>query len=80
MNPAEAPMGNERRVPRLVVRLAEPVAALVLVLVFFMVFLGILGLSFPEGTNLADLMRGGESAINTMASAFDLGRGSEDDR
>jgi len=39
------------------VRIGEMLLALSLVLVFFGVFMGILGLSFPEGTGLGDLLR-----------------------
>lgn len=44
----------------LITRGAEIVFAVGLVIGFFLVFMGLLSLSFPQGTSLADLMCSGD--------------------
>jgi mannose-6-phosphate isomerase-like protein (cupin superfamily) len=53
----------------LLARGGETLLALGLVLVSFFVFMGILSLSFPRGTNLVDLMRLGEGAAGEDGEA-----------
>lgn len=47
---------NNRRTPNILRRLLEPLATVGLVLLFFMAFLGMLQVLFPEGSTLQDLM------------------------
>jgi hypothetical protein len=57
---------------------AETLFALGLVLGFFLVFMGLLSLSFPQGTSLGDLMRSGEFADvgeRALGSRFDIAGG-----
>ena len=49
-----------RFVRYVVSRSAEVLFAVGLVLGFFLVFMGLLSLTFPQGTSLGDLMRSGD--------------------
>lgn len=48
---------------------AELLFALGLAVTFFLGFMGLLSLSFPEGTSLADLMRSGNSTVEDLRGA-----------
>ena len=68
----------ERLVRMILGRGAEALLALGLVLASFLLFMGILSLSFPQGTSLVDLMRSAESSPAEDKTAA-AGPGPEDD-
>ena len=66
-----------RFVRYVVSRSAEVLFAVGLVLGFFLVFMGLLSLSFPQGTSLGDLMRSGDfvdEARSQLGDRFDVGQ------
>ncbi len=68
----------ERLVRMILGRGAEALLALGLVLASFLLFMGILSLSFPQGTSLVDLMRSAESSPAEDRTAA-AGPGQEED-
>jgi len=68
----------ERLIRTILGRSAEVLLALGLVLASFLAFMGILSMSFPQGTSLVDLMRSAESAAGEDRGAA-AGRGPEEE-
>jgi hypothetical protein len=69
-----------QRLKFVLARGGEVLLAVLLVLVFFFSFMGLLSLTFPEGTSLADLMRSGQPVAGLpqpSARQLDLGQPGE---